>query len=204
MKNLRIALIGLLIAVLVAGCSEEPKSTDSKSDAEESSTSEGSTAPKSENPLRDLMDKDAELESTWLGLPGDFREEVFVPQMNTIPFAVDAVDVFTLGSSTLPPGVKTNFDIILKAKNSFPRIHVTAFDVADQKPLFGKYTSEVELKKDIQGYYTEEEQQKEISWVNKDKTIQYLIRYMEGQSKEVSISKEQLIKMANSMIEQIN
>lgn len=203
MKNLRNTLFVLLIALFVVGCSPETESkNETKSASEDSTKSEESAAPKSENPLQDVMEAYPEVQQKWRNLPTDFQKRVIVPQLNTIPFQVDTVTVFTLATGVLPPGVKTNFDIIFKSKNSFPRIHVTAFDVDGQEPTFGNFTSKVELESGIVGYYTEDEKEKEVSWLSEDEKIRYMVKYMEGKSKEVSITKEQLIKISNSMIEQ--
>ncbi|WP_430785330.1 hypothetical protein VBD025_10860 [Virgibacillus flavescens] len=207
MKNLINMLVILLIALFVVGCSPDTESkNESKSTSEDSTKSEESGAvpesKKSENPLQDVMEAYPDVQSKWRNLPTDFQKRVIVPQLNTIPFQVDTVSVFTLATGVLPPGVKTNFDIIFKSKNSFPRLHVTAFDVDGQEPTFGDFTSKAELESDIEGYYTENKKDKEISWLSEDEKIRYLVKYMEGESKEISITKEQLIKIANSMIEQ--
>ncbi|ASK63225.1 hypothetical protein CFK37_14240 [Virgibacillus phasianinus] len=208
MKNFKKAMVVLLLAIFVVGCS--PTSGSSKS--EDTSTKESETtkpekpdtASKSDDPLQTVIEKNPTVKEKWMGLPQEFQKKVIVPQLGSLPFSVDAVDVFTMATGILPPGVKTNFNIILKSKNSFPRIHIIAFDVEGQDVTFGDYTSEAELTENITGYYTESEKEKEISWLRKDETIRYVVKYVEGKDKEVSTSKEQLIKIANTMIDQID
>ncbi|WP_404452983.1 hypothetical protein LG329_02345 [Virgibacillus necropolis] len=199
MRNLRNVIVILLLAILVIGCSPKAETSDSKESSDTSKTSEEST---SEDPLQSLMSKNAEVKEKWRNLPQEFQKRVTVPQMNTIPFVVDAVDVFTLATGVLPPGVKTNFDIILKSKNSFPRIHITAFDVDGQKPLFGANAEKVKLESGVQGYYSTEESETELSWVTVDEKIQYTVRYKPEKSGK-AITEEKISKIANSMIKQI-
>ncbi|MFZ3577154.1 hypothetical protein [Virgibacillus sp. DJP39] len=198
MKNLRNVLVLLLLAVIVAGCNP-----DSNSESEESANSTNSTnSSTKEEPLQNLMEKYPKVESTWQGLPEEFRKKVIMPQVSTFPFKVDDIQVLTVAAGVLPPGVKTNFDVMYKAKNSFPRIHVTTFDVDGQEPSFGAYKDKVELNKGIVGYYSEKAEETEISWLSEDNSVQYNIRYKDGVDGKDSITKEKLTEIANSMIKQ--
>lgn len=203
MKNLRSTMVMLLLAIFVVGCSPSSESSNSEDASLDSSKSETSSSSKSDDPLQTVLENYPSVKNKLMGLPKEFQKSVYVPQMNTIPFAVDSVSVFTMAEGILPPGVKTNFDITLQSKNSFPSIHIITFDVDGQEPLFGNYTNKIKLKNDVQGFYTEQEKITEISWLNSNETIQYFVQYKRGLNKEVSISKEEMKKIANSMISQM-
>lgn len=202
MRNLRNVFVTLLLAFLVVGCSPTSESSDSTDSSDTSDKSTDSEKSTSEDPLQDIMNKNKEVKEKWRNLPEEFQKRITIPQMNTIPFAVDKADVFTLATGILPPGVKTNFDIILKAKSSFPRVHITAFDVDGQEPLFGANVEKIKLINDVQGYYSTNKSESEVSWLSDDKKIQYSVRYKFGKSGKDSITKEKIIEIANSMIKQ--
>lgn len=201
MKNLRNALVLLLLAVFVVGCSQTPE--ESKSEDTTSKDTSSDSKQVESNPLQTIFENNPEVKKSYMGLPKEFQKKVFLPKLNTIPFVINSAAVYRAASGALPPGVKTNFDIILKSKNSLPRVHVITFDVDGQKPLFGKYTEKVKLKNNVEGYYTKTEDKKTISWLNSDETIQYYVEFKQGKKEESSISKEELVKMVNSMIAQI-
>lgn len=200
MKNLRNVMVLLLLAVFVVGCSPTSETSKSEDTSSDSMKSENEASSNSDDPLQTVLENNPNVKKSLMGLPKEFQKKVFVPQLNTIPFVVDSAEVFTM-AEILPPGVKTNFDIILKSKNNLPRVQVIAFDVDGQKPSFGVYTDKVKLKNDVEGYYTDK--QKEISWLSSDETVQYFVQFKEGKNKEASISKDELKKIADSMINQM-
>lgn len=180
MKNFRNAIVVLLLLFIV-GCS---------------STTDSSTP--SEDALKSLMQAYPTVQTNFDKLPDDFQDKVIMPRMDTIPFAVESVSVFTTAGGLLPPGVKTTFDVAYKAENNFPRINITAFDIEGQKVSLGKNAKKVILKNEIEGYYNENE----INWVSKDKRVHYLVKFVKGPDREGSITKKEAIKIANSMVKQ--
>lgn len=180
MKNIRNAII-ILLLLFVVGCS----------DSTESSTS-------SKDPLKDLMEEYPTVQTNFEKLPDDFQDKVIMPQMDSIPFSVESVSVFTTAGGLLPPGIKTNFDVAYKSESSFPKIKITAFDVEGQKTSLDKNAEKVTLTNGIEGYYSENE----ISWVSEDNKVHYLVKFVKSPDGEDSITKEEVIEIANSMVKQ--
>lgn len=169
-------LLGLLIVLAACGSSD---------------------ASSTENQLEKLKKNYPEMESELEKLPEDFRNEIKVPDPDTIPLTVS--DVEAVAETKLKPHVMNFYYAEDKKRlNLWIQDHLDNTNVS----LSTGEESNVNLKNDIKGYYSEAGGISKLMWLSENKNAVFSIQSVVPPEEKSPFKKEDMVEIANSILEQ--
>ncbi|TKD71504.1 hypothetical protein [Pseudalkalibacillus hwajinpoensis] len=147
-----------------------------------------------ENQLETLKDNYPEVKTELEKLPEEFRNEITVPSKKSVP--LDVSEVEAVAETKLKP-YGMNFYYVEDEK----RLNVS---IKDQKGIdvsLGKDSNQ-ELDNDINGYYSEGGGISKLMWLSENKNALYSIQGVVPPEQDSPFKKEEMVEIANSIIQQ--
>ncbi|MYL64460.1 hypothetical protein GLW07_13970 [Bacillus hwajinpoensis] len=155
----------------------------------------GQAETSTENQLDSLKENYPEVKTALEKLPEEFRSEVTVPDMETIPLEVSDVEAVA----------ETKFELygidVYYAEDD-KRLNVM---VKDQKGIdSSNEETNQELDHDIRGFYSEAEDGHLLTmkWVSQNENALYKVIGFTPSEEEAAFTKEDMVEIANSIIQQ--
>lgn len=149
-----------------------------------------------ENQLEKLKENYPEVKTELGKLPEEFNNEITVPSMETIPLDVSKVEA--VAETKLEP-YGMNFYYAEDEK----RLNVTIKDQKGIEVSFGEDTNQ-ELENDIDGIYSEGGGISKLMWLSENKNALYSIQSVVPSEQDSPFKQEDMVKIANSIIQQRN
>lgn len=148
----------------------------------------------SEDHLNTLMESYPEVKSEIEKLPEEFRNELTAPDMESIPFEPEVV---TASAQTkLEPN-----DITLYYSKEDEQLSLMQRDEKGKEVTFGE--TNVDLEDDIRASFNESESMSELTWMSENGNVMVGLRsVVPPNGNNDAITKDELVKVANSIIEQ--
>lgn len=149
--------------------------------------------------LETLVEKFPEIEDSLNEVPQDIKRNLAVPRMEVIPFEVEFVTV--MPETKFKP---FNVDVIYNGKAG-KRMHVKV--VEDDERGNGKIdippSKNVALKNgDIEGAYDKVNSVNTLNWITENDEYMYRLMVIVGPDEENTFEKEDIIPVAESILEQ--
>lgn len=152
------------------------------------------TSSGSEKQLESLKDNYPEVETKMEKLHEQFRSELTAPDMDRMPFDVEEVNV--RAQTKVEPH---DFELIYKNKDQ--QLSVIHRDEVGKRIHFEDQN--VELEENVQGYYSGSKKMSKLSWISDNGRVKFeLLSLVDPDGGEEAMTKEELIEVANSIIEQ--
>ena len=148
------------------------------------------------NQLEKLKENYPEVKTELEKLPEEFNNEITVPSMETIP--LDVSEVEAVAETKLEP-YGMNFYYAEDEK----RLNVTIKDQKGIEVSLGEDTNQ-ELEKDIDGIYSEGGGISKLMWLSENKNALYSIQSVVPSEQDSPFKQEDMVKIANSIIQQRN
>ncbi|PFG12378.1 hypothetical protein ATG70_0559 [Bacillus sp. es.036] len=155
----------------------------------------GQSETSTENQLDSLKENYPEVKTELEKLPEEFRSEVTVPDMETIP--LDVSDVEAVAETKFEP-----YGIDVYYAEDEKRLNVM---VKDQKGIDSSIEeTNQELDHDMKGFYSEAEDGHllTITWVSQNENVLYKVVGFTPSEEEAAFTKKDMVEIANSIIQQ--